>query len=158
VQIEFNPDRVTAYRQVGYAKHQLTKEQFRDNTVDAAEIGAAESGNALYVTQVEAQGQGPIGIVRARYQDPATGEYYEQEWVLPYMGQAPALEASGVSLRLAGAAAAFAEWLARSPFAGEVTPDQLLRVLEGVPEAFEPDPRPQQLRQMIFQGNALAGR
>ncbi|MEO6740288.1 MAG: von Willebrand factor type A domain-containing protein, partial [Chthoniobacteraceae bacterium] len=48
VQVEFNPKRVTAYRQVGYAKHQLTKEQFRDNTVDAAELAAAESGNALY--------------------------------------------------------------------------------------------------------------
>src|SRR5207245_6386366 len=47
VQVEFNPSRVTAYRQIGYATHQLTKEQFRDNTVDAAELGAAESGNAF---------------------------------------------------------------------------------------------------------------
>src|SRR5438067_2020453 len=54
VQVEFNPRRVTTYRQIGYAKHQLTKEQFRDNTVDAAEIGAAESGNALYVIESNA--------------------------------------------------------------------------------------------------------
>src|SRR5205085_6408472 len=33
VQVEFNPKRVTADRQIGYAKHQLTKEQFRYNTV-----------------------------------------------------------------------------------------------------------------------------
>ncbi|MCL4178804.1 MAG: von Willebrand factor type A domain-containing protein [Verrucomicrobia bacterium] len=157
VQVEFNPARVTAYRQIGYAKHQLTEEQFRDNTVDAAEIAAAESGNALYLAQVEAQGQGPIGVVRARYQDPATGEYHEREWMLPYLGPAPVLEAAGISLRLAGAAAALAEWLAGSPFAGEVTPDRLLRLLDGVPEAFEPDPRPQQLRKMVVQGNALAG-
>ena len=157
VQVEFNPARVTAYRQVGYAKHQLTEEQFRDNTVDAAEIGAAESGNALYVAQVEPQGQGPIGVVRARYQEPATGEYHEVEWVLPYMGPAPGLEASSATLRLAGVAAAFAEWLARSPFAGEVTPDRLLPLLEGVPETFQSDPRPRQLGQMIRQGNALAG-
>jgi Mg-chelatase subunit ChlD len=157
VQVEFNPARVTAYRQVGYAKHQLTEEQFRDNTVDAAEIGAAESGNALYVAQVEPQGQGPIGLVRARYQEPATGEYHEVEWVLPYMGPAPGLEASSATLRLAGVAAAFAEWLARSPFAGEVTPDRLLPLLEGVPETFQSDPRPRQLGQMIRQGTALAG-
>jgi Mg-chelatase subunit ChlD len=158
VQIEFNPSRVTSYRQIGYAKHQLTKEQFRDNTVDAAEIGAAESGNALYVVQVEARGQGPLGIVRARYQDPATGQYHELEWVLPDMGPAPALEESSATLRLAGVASAFSEWLARSPFAGEVSPGRLLRLLEGVPEAFAPDPRPEQLRRMIVQGNALAGR
>ena len=157
VQVEFNPARVTAYRQVGYAKHQLTEEQFRDNTVDAAEIGAAESGNALYVAQVEPQGQGPIGVVRARYQDPSTGEYHEQEWGLPYLGPAPELAASSAALRLAGSAAAFAEWLARSPFAAEVSPDRLLRLLEGVPEAFDLDPRPEQLRQMMIQAIALAG-
>src|SRR5262249_18278103 len=60
VQVEFNPPRATAYRQIGYAKHQLKKEQFRDNTVDAAEIGAAEAGNALYVVQVNPAGEGPI--------------------------------------------------------------------------------------------------
>ncbi|HXJ57981.1 MAG TPA: von Willebrand factor type A domain-containing protein, partial [Verrucomicrobiae bacterium] len=31
VQVEFNPQRVTVHRQIGYAKHQLKKEQFRDN-------------------------------------------------------------------------------------------------------------------------------
>ena len=48
-QVEFNPQRVTSWRQIGYAKHRLRKEQFRDNTVDAAELGAAEAGNGLYV-------------------------------------------------------------------------------------------------------------
>ena len=72
VQVEFNPRRVTAYRQIGYAKHQLTKEQFRDNTVDAAEIGAAESGNALYVVEVNPRGEGPLATVRVRYKVPGT--------------------------------------------------------------------------------------
>jgi Mg-chelatase subunit ChlD len=53
VQVEFNPQRVDRWRQIGYAKHQLTQEQFRDNTVDAAEIGAAESGNALVRDRAE---------------------------------------------------------------------------------------------------------
>ncbi len=70
VQVEFNPGRVTAYRQIGYAKHQLTKEQFRDNTVDAAEIGAAESGNALYVVEVNPRGDGPLATVRVALQGP----------------------------------------------------------------------------------------
>src|SRR5207253_4916081 len=60
VQVEFNPRRTTVYRQIGYAKHQLTKEQFRDNSVDAAELGAAEAGNALYIVQVNPAGEGPL--------------------------------------------------------------------------------------------------
>src|SRR5204863_6225971 len=75
VQVEFNPRRVASFRQIGYARHQLTKEQFRDNSVDAAEIGAAESGNALYVIEVNSRGEGPLGTVRVRYKIPGTSDY-----------------------------------------------------------------------------------
>src|SRR5258708_17152792 len=79
VQVEFNPARVTAYRQIGYAKHQLTKEQFRDNTVDAAEIGAAEAGNALYTIEVNPRGEGPLATVRVRYKVQGTAADHEHE-------------------------------------------------------------------------------
>src|SRR5690606_1155359 len=67
VQVEFNPRRVSAWRQIGDDRHRLTQQQFRDNTVDAAELGAAESGNALYIIEVHPRGEGPIGLVRVRY-------------------------------------------------------------------------------------------
>ena len=57
VQVEFNPQRVISYRQIGYAKHQLTKEQFRDNTVAAAPLAAREAGNALYTVEINPQGE-----------------------------------------------------------------------------------------------------
>src|ERR1700758_5091319 len=88
VQVEFNPRRVTVYRQIGYAKLQLTKEQFRDNTVDAAQVGAAEAGNALYTLQVDPNGEGPLGTVRVRYRIPGTDEVHEHEWAVPYTGNA----------------------------------------------------------------------
>lgn len=158
VQVEFNPARVASWRQIGYAKHQLTKEQFRDNTVDAAEIGAAESGNALYVVEVNPAGQGALGILRVRYRVPATGQVNELEWPLEYRGQAPDLEQAGPTLRLATTAAAFGEMLATSPFAAEVSSDRLLPLLRGVAETFHPDPRPAQLEAMIQQARALGGR
>jgi hypothetical protein len=158
VQIEFNPARVTAYRQVGYAKHQLTKEQFRDNTVDAAELGAAEAGNALYVIQANPQGEGPLAIARVRYRVPASGEYREHSWPVVYAGAAAPLEQASPAMRLAAVAAAFAEWLAGSPYAGEVSPDRLLGYLRDVPTAYSPDPRPQRLEWMIRQAKAIGGR
>ncbi|HKS35848.1 MAG TPA: von Willebrand factor type A domain-containing protein, partial [Verrucomicrobiae bacterium] len=129
VQVEFNPARVTAYRQIGYAKHQLTKEQFRDNTVDAAEIGAAESGNALYVAEVNPRGEGPLAIVRVRFKIPGTSDYREHEWAVPFTGNAMSLEQASPAMRLAATASAFSEWLVSSPYATEVTPDQLLGYL-----------------------------
>jgi hypothetical protein len=88
VQVEFNPARTVSYRQVGYAKHQLTAEQFRDNTVDAAELGAAEAGNAVYLAEINPQGSGPIATVRVRYKVPSTSDYREQSWTVPYTGVA----------------------------------------------------------------------
>jgi Mg-chelatase subunit ChlD/tetratricopeptide (TPR) repeat protein len=158
VQVEFNPRRVTTYRQLGYAKHQLTKEQFRDNTVDAAEIAAAEAGNALYVVEVNPGGDGPLATVRVRYKVPGTTDFHEHEWSVPYNGNASSLEAANPAMRLAATASAFAEWLVASPFAQEVTPDRLLGYLKGVPETCGADPRPKKLEWMIRQAKSLAGK
>jgi Mg-chelatase subunit ChlD len=158
VQVEFNPARVTAYRQIGYAKHQLTKEQFRDNTVDAAEIGAAEAGNALYTVEVNPAGEGPLATVRVRYKVPGTSDYREQEWAVPYAGAAPALGQASSAMRLAASASAFSEWLATNPYAGDVNPDQLLAYLTGVPEVYGADARPKRLEWMIRQAKSLAGK
>jgi Mg-chelatase subunit ChlD len=158
VQVEFNPGRVTAYRQIGYAKHQLTKEQFRDNTVDAAEIGAAESGNALYVAEVIAGGEGPLAIVRVRYKVPGTADYREHEWAVAYTGNAVSLEQASPAMRLAATASAFSEWLVSSPYAAEITPDGLLGYLREVPETFGADPRPKKLEWMIRQAGSIAGK
>ena len=157
VQVEWNPRRVTSYRQIGYAKHQLTKEQFRDNTVDAAEIGAAEAGNALYAVQVNPAGEGPLGTVRVRFRVPNTSDYREHEWIVPYATPAPALDQATSTLRLAATASAFSEWLVASPFAAEVTPDRLLGYLRGIPEMRPADPRPKQLETMIRQAKTISG-
>jgi Mg-chelatase subunit ChlD len=157
VQIEFNPKRVTAYRQVGYAKHQLTKQQFRDNTVDAAEIGASEAGNGLYIIETNPRGGGPIATVRARFRTPQTSDYREHEWVVPY-GSAVDVEQSSSAMRLATSASAFSEWLASSPFSGEVTTTRLLQMMSGVPEVFGADPRPKKLEWMIRQAKSISGK
>jgi hypothetical protein len=149
---------VTAYRQIGYAKHQLTKEQFRDNTVDAAEIGAAEAGNALYVAEVNARGEGPLAIVRVRYKTPGTTDYREHEWAVPYAGTAVSLEQASPAMRLAATASAFSEWLVSSPYAAEITPDRLLGYLGGVPETYGADPRPKKLEWMIRQAKSISGK
>ncbi|MGV3755374.1 MAG: YfbK domain-containing protein [Verrucomicrobiota bacterium] len=158
VQVEWNPKRVTVFRQLGYAKHQLKKEEFRDNTVDAAEIGAAEAGNALYTVQVNPAGEGPLGVVRVRYRVPNTNDYREQEWPLAYDGASKDMQQASLPLRLAGTASAFSEWLVTSPYAAEVTPEKLIAQMAGVPEAYPADPRPKQLEWMIRQAKSLSGR
>ena len=54
--------------------------------------------------------------------------------------------------------AGFAEWLAASPYAQAVTPDELLGYLNGVPETYGADPRPEKLEWMIRQAKRQAGK
>jgi secreted protein with Ig-like and vWFA domain len=157
-QVEFNPDRVKSWRQIGYAKHQLTKEQFRDNTVDASEIAAAEQGNALYVVELDPKGRGPIGTMRLRFKVPDTGEYVEQSWPLEYASEVPSLENAGAAMRLAVSAGAFGEWLSQSPFAADVRPASLEVYLRDVPESFAPDPRPAELVEAIRKARMIEGK
>ncbi|MBT5927100.1 MAG: DUF3520 domain-containing protein [Verrucomicrobia bacterium] len=157
VQVEFNPDRVRQWRQIGYARHQLTKEQFRDNTVDAAEIAAAESGNALYVIELNESGSGPVGHVRVRYRVPHTSQYREKEWTVPYRASVPASEDSSPAMKLALASGLFAEWLNGNPHAGSISIDALQKLYRSVPKTFGEDPRPYDLERMFEQVRSITG-
>jgi Domain of unknown function (DUF3520)/von Willebrand factor type A domain len=158
VQVEFNPNRVTAWRQIGYAKHQLTKQQFRDNSVAAGAIAAREAGNALYAVETKPDGEGPIATVHVRYRVPGTQDVHERSWLVDYTGAAPELAQSSPAMRLAVTAAEISEWMAESPFAQDVTPDVLLNYLSGVPQYYGADERPKQLETMIREAKSVSGK
>jgi Ca-activated chloride channel family protein len=48
IQVEFNPERVSAYRLVGYENRLLAAEDFNDDEKDAGELGAGHTVTALY--------------------------------------------------------------------------------------------------------------
>ena len=58
MQVEFNPNRVSAYRLIGYESRLLRDEDFNDDTKDAGDMGAGHCVTALY--QVVPVGEGAI--------------------------------------------------------------------------------------------------
>lgn len=48
LQLEFNPARVASYRLIGYANRQLRDQDFKDDKVDAGDIGAGHEVTAFY--------------------------------------------------------------------------------------------------------------
>ena len=48
LQLEFNPEKVKAYRLIGYENRILAKEDFNDDTKDAGELGAGHEVTAIY--------------------------------------------------------------------------------------------------------------
>ena len=77
VQVEFNPDVVRNYRLVGYENRDVADEDFRDNEVDAGEIGAGHSVTALYEVKLFPEASGKIATVFMRWEDPDTHQVVE---------------------------------------------------------------------------------
>jgi Ca-activated chloride channel homolog len=77
VQVEFNPRVVMRYRLVGFENRAIADNQFRDNTVDAGEIGAGHSVTALYEVKLYPEAYGKIATIFMRWQDPDTRQVVE---------------------------------------------------------------------------------
>ena len=120
IQVEFNPANVKSYRQLGYEKRQLKTEDFRNDAVDAGEVGSGQSVTALYELDLAPQAQVGADIVctvRVRYMrtDVKKIEEIEERFHLPQVGRS--FDAMDARFRLAACAAETAEILRGSPFA-----------------------------------------
>jgi Ca-activated chloride channel family protein len=71
VQVEFDPSCVLRYRLIGFENRDVADRDFRNNKVDAGEIGAGHEVTALYEVKLAPRaGNGPLGTVRLRYAKP----------------------------------------------------------------------------------------
>ncbi len=156
VQVEFNPKRVGQYKLLGFEKHLLQKEDFRNDAVDAAELAAAEAGVALYQFEAKPDGEGDIGSVSVRFRDLATGQMVEHRWPIPYEAHAQRPDQASPSIRLATAAAMLAARLRGETLGETVDLRTLSDLVAGLPDAQQLDPRVQQLKAMIEQARQLS--
>lgn len=157
VQVEFNLKRVGRYKLLGFEKHRLKQEDFRNDNVDAAEMAASEAGVALYQFEAKPDGEGDVGSVSVRFRDLSTGQMIENRWPIPYEPNAPRLEQSTASLRLAASAALFAAKL-RSGVLGEMVELKTLsNLIAGLPEQDRNSDRVAQLQLMIQQARQVSG-
>ena len=66
IQVEFNPAAVSEYRLIGYETRMLAREDFRNDRVDAGEIGSGHTVTAIY--EVVPVGSGAEQLAPLRYQ------------------------------------------------------------------------------------------
>ncbi len=148
VQVQFHPERVSRYRLLGFEKHRLQKEDFRNDQVDAAELAGAESGVAVYQVEFAPNGRGPLGEAAVRFQDSASGIMVERSWTIPYQERTPDLKDAAPSMQLAATTAFVAEKLQGGARAETVELSHLAPVLTNLRGAFPTYERVQQLLQM----------
>ena len=130
VQVEFNPEVVSRFRLIGFENRALEDDEFRDDTVDAGEIGAGHSVTALYEVKVIENGQGEIATVFMRWQDPDTHEVIEISRSIDTSAIAARFEESSPSFKLAVMVAEFAEILRGSYWAKQFNLNDLVGQLD----------------------------
>lgn len=72
IQIEFNPAHVASYRLIGYENRKLNPEDFKNDAIDAGELGSGHTVTALYEII-------PVGIKSTFYNEPTDLKYTQTE-------------------------------------------------------------------------------
>ncbi|NQT92533.1 MAG: von Willebrand factor type A domain-containing protein, partial [Lentisphaerae bacterium] len=171
IQVEFNPDLVKRYRQMGYENRQLKKEDFRNDAVDAGEVGSGQSVTALYELELGGEPERPtsniqrptskgkdgtIAVVRVRYRRTDTGEVEEIEHVVSVKQALAGFDEAPARFRLAACVAEFGEILRGSPFAAGSDFEDVASALRPVALDLHLDRRVQQLWRMVQGAGGLS--
>jgi Ca-activated chloride channel family protein len=150
LQIEFNPNQISSYRLIGYENRVLAKEDFKNDKVDAGEIGAGHTVTALYEIvpagveadaafpavddlkyqerpkPTKAADSGESMTLKLRYKQPEGSESTEIE--IPIKDDELDFQDADHDARFAAAVAGFGMQLRRSKYAGNWTLDDVIRV------------------------------
>ncbi len=133
LQVRFNPRRVETYRLMGFERHLLEEKDFRNDSVDAAELAAAEGATALYRVRTLPDGYGDIGTASIRFLETSSGRVVEHTWVIPYADPVDSLDQASASMRLAVAATLLGDALAHPGTYGTDELDFLRQSLASAP-------------------------
>ena len=152
VQVKLNPERVGNYKLIGFEKDRLKTEDFRDDSVDAAELAADEAGVAIYQVETLPEGSGEIGEVSVRFRDTASGEMVERAWTIPHDPSTPAFDKAAPQTQLATLALMAAQKLQGGPLADAIRFPDHAETLAKLKQAYANDPKAQRLLTLI---NAL---
>ncbi len=154
IQIEFNPALVESYRLIGYENRQLNKEDFDDDKKDAGELGAGHRVTAMYEIKLRKGTYQPSGIktntttedlkyqtttiksdayntdeimsLKMRYKTPEGSNSMLIEKSL-YKNVIP-FASTSYNFRFASAVVEFGMLLRDSPFKGDATYDEAIKL------------------------------
>ncbi|NJL95310.1 MAG: DUF3520 domain-containing protein, partial [Anaerolineae bacterium] len=154
VQVEFNPEAVARYRLMGYENRDVADADFRNDSIDAGEVGAGHSVTALYEFALEpltrtADRAAVLATVTIRYEDANTGEVVEVAQPLTSADLQNSIREAPANLRLAASVAEFAELLRQSFFAEDGNYVDLLSFAQGLAGEFPADDAVAELLELI---------
>ncbi len=122
IQVEFEPNLITRYRLIGYENRDIADQDFRDDGVDAGEIGAGHTVTAFFELELKANiepSEQVLAWVRVRHKAPEATIEEEAKEILHTVHAADpllSLDEASDAFRFGAAVVEFAEILRESPY------------------------------------------
>jgi len=127
IQVEFNPETVERYRLIGFENRAVLDDDFRNDSVDAGELGAGHQVTAIYELTLRsgAAGRDRLGTAQLRWEDPEERSVRETRLELTVDTIEDRWGSTSDDFRLAITVASFAEILRDSPHRGDISFSQV---------------------------------
>ena len=158
IQVEFDRRVVQSWRLIGFENRALEDEDFRDDSVDAGEIGSGHTVTALYEIKPVPDATGVAGVARLRWEDPTSGAIREIEEPIALGLLDVEFERTAPHFQLDVTVAQYAEVLRESIWAEQAGTDMagVLTWSERVASLFPEDPDVVEFAGLVRQAAALS--
>jgi Ca-activated chloride channel family protein len=131
IQVDFDPSTVARYRLLGYENRDIKDSDFRNDSVDAGEVGPGSTVTALYEVARHEGTHGALGRVYLRYHSETGNRVEELDFPIPPGAVRAGLAEASSRLGLVACAAELAELLRQSYWAQDGSFDAVLETLRG---------------------------
>jgi Ca-activated chloride channel family protein len=133
IQVDFNPEVVRSYRLLGYENRAVADNDFRNDQVDAGEVGAGHSVTALYEIKfhndlLASEVDDTALTVQIRYQDIDTGRVTEVAQPFAFSDFNANFQQTSAEFRFIAAVAEYAEILRESYWAQDSSLEDVERL------------------------------
>ncbi|MEZ4316363.1 MAG: von Willebrand factor type A domain-containing protein [Myxococcota bacterium] len=140
IQVDFDPESVLSYRLIGYENRDIADRDFRNDAVDAGEIGSGHSVTALYDLVLRDDPGADLATLRVRSKPPGPdAPSVEHATPLPMRAVRDELADATPDFRIAVATAMFGERLRDAPDAAEISYTELAAMVRHARRTAEDD-------------------
>jgi len=128
IQVDFNPEVISHYRLLGYEKRDIADVDFRNDKIDAGEVGPGSTVTAIYEIK-RARPIGSLGRIHLRYRDETSRRFEEFDFDLPTGVLAGRIADTTDRFRFIAAISEFAEILRQSYYARDASYGAVLQLM-----------------------------
>ncbi len=136
IQVDFDPDVVKRYRLVGYENRYVADKDFRNDKVDAGEVGAGHTVTAMYEVELTREDAVPV-TVRLRAKQPKGSKAKETAYAFSPAQNFSSFSAAPEDFRFASAVMGGAEILRGSEYAAEWSLGDVISIAKAASTAHE---------------------